>query len=858
LFLITSIFAAPLAGYSGASAQSETAPDLIVESISWSPLPPSIGNKMVFTVAVRNLGDEAAGDYRLALFIDDYPLKSAWIYGTKAGDTTLKTFTWIAQAGPHVVRAVTDSENNVEESDENNNENSYAFSVLAADMVVADITWVPENPNIGQQVTFSVTVQNEGNKTSAASNVNLIIDGNFRGNRQIPCLGAGENETVTYNWQATAGIHNVEADADCLGQVKESDETNNNKVATCSTAAPDLVIDSIVWSPKNRSPSDNVTMTVKISNRGIGKSNYCWLSYYIDDYLEGADFVEPLKAGASVTEKFAWVAGADSHDFKAVVDSREEVMENDETNNIMTVTLPAILPDLVIESISLSTAKPKSANGVIIAVVVKNKGLIPSSICDLALYADEYRAQYEKVPVLISGQTVPIPFSCNPRAKTMTLRAVVDEDNFVSESVETNNSKTVKITLPSTAPNTDLTIESIGWTPAVPTIGETVTITASIKNNGKGQAFTTHVDYYIDDVFLESVQADAVDAGKTILNSVRWQAQPGTHTIKAVADANNVLEETNEKNNEKSVTLAVTAPDLVIQDVEWSPMNPQPGDEVEFTVTVRNRGDEAAGGSYINYYIDKSFRGSHIIEGIESGGTVTRTFTWVTQGETTVFRVVIDEFDSVKESDESNNERTVFLPAADLIIEDITQTPGNASENTSVTFTIKISNRGPGPARSPSVTSYIDGVFLASIQFNDIGPSASDTGACIWKAQNGEHTFRAVADESNTIAETRESNNARTLTVWIGQPAEEPGQEAQSEEPPPSVTATNVDIIEMMMGDNATAEPDISENISSTAGAEAPWWQKILTNRLLIIGIVGVGVAALAVLVLLRRRGRKK
>jgi subtilase family serine protease len=858
LFLMTSVLAAPLAGEVTASARPETAPDLIVDSISWSPHLPSIDNKMVFTVAVRNLGDAAAGDFRLALFIDDSPLKSVWVYGTKAGDTALKTFTWIALAGPHVVRAVADSENNVVESDENNNQNSYAFSVLAADMVVADIAWVPENPNIGQQVTFSVTVQNEGNKTSAASNVNLSIDGIFRGNRQIPCLGAGENETVTYNWEATAGIHDVEADADCLGQVKESDETNNSKGATCSTAAPDLVIDSIVWSPKNRSATDNVTVTVKVSNRGTGKANYCWLSYYVDDSLEGAAFIDPLKAGASVTKKFAWVAGADSHDFKAVVDSRQEVLENDETNNIVTVTLPAILPDLVIESISLSTAKPKSANGVIIAVVVKNKGLIPSSICDLALYADEYRAQHEQVPVLISGQSVQIPFACNPLSKTMTLRAVVNEDNFINEADETNNSRTVKISLPRTVPNTDLTIENIGWTPAVPTIGETVTITASIRNNGKGQAFTTHVNYYIDDVFLESVQADAVDAGKTVLNSVKWQAQPGTHTIKAVADANNVLEETNEGNNEKLITLVVTAPDLVVQDVAWSPINPQPGDEIEFTVTVRNRGDEAAGGSYINYYVDKSFRGSHIIEGIQPGGTVTRTFTWVMQNKTAVFRVIIDEFDSVRESDESNNERTVYLPAADLFIEEITQTPEGASENTSVTFAIKIKNQGPGPARSPSVTGYIDGVFLASIQFNDIGPNASYTGACIWKAQNGEHTFRAVADENNIVAETDEINNARAMTVMIGQPAEEPGPEGQSEEAPPSVTAKNVDVIEMIMGDNATAEPDISENISSTAGAKVPWWQKILTNRLLIIGIGGVGAGALVVLALLRRRARKK
>jgi subtilase family serine protease len=853
LLLVTALIAAPLTHDTGAIAQIEIAPDLIVDSISWSPLPPSIGSEIVFTIAVRNLGWEPAGDYRLTLFIDDEPLKVVWVYGTEPGDTMVKTITWTARAGPHIVRAVADSETSIDESNESNNENSYAFSVLAPDMVVADISWVPENPNIGELVTFHIAVKNEGNKRSAASNVNLSIDGIFRGNRQIPCLEAGENETVTYNWVAATGTHEVEAFADYLTQVRESDEDNNRKVVTYATAAPDLVIDSITWSPQNRSQSDNVTMMVKVTNQGSGNSNYCWLYYYVDEYLVGKDFVDSIRTGASVTKSYNWAAGAGEYLFKAVIDGRQEVMENDEDNNTMAVTLPGILPDLVIENISLSTAKSKFFAGVVLTVVVKNKGLIPSGPCDLALYADECGPMRQKVPFIMAGQTLLVSFNYVPRSTTISLRAVIDGTYMVTESNDNNNSKTVNITPPVIVPNTDLTIESIGWTPAEPVLGDTVTITVNIKNSGEGETSTFHVAYYIDDAFIESVQADMIRAGGIIVNSVKWQAQPGRHTIRAVADANDVVEETNEANNERSVNFTVTAPDLAIQDVTWSPQNPEPGDEVEFTVTVINRGDEATSGSHLNYYIDDSFRGSHIIEGVEPGGTVTRSFTWRMQAGTIAFKVIIDEFDTVKESDEANNARTVFLPAADLIIEEITRAPEDYSENTSLTITIKVTNRGDGPARSPRVTGYVDDVFLTSIQLNDIGPNASDTGACVWNARNGMHTFRATADENNDIAETREDNNGRFMTLSVGQPTEEPDEEPATEEAAPSVTATNVDIIEMMLGDNTTSEPDIA----STASAEIPWWQKILTNRLLIIGIGGVGVATLAVLVLLRRRVRR-
>jgi subtilase family serine protease len=227
--LTTALITAPLTHDTGAIAQAETAPDLIVESISWSPLPPTIGDKIIFSVAVRNLGYEPAGDYRLVLFIDDKPLKTVWVYGTEPGETVVKTITWTAEAGPHIARAVANSDHDIDESNENNNENNYAFSVLAPDMVVANIAWVPQNSNVGEPVTFYVTVKNDGNERSAASNVNLIIDGVFRGNRQIPCREAGENETVIYNWVATAGTHEIKAMADCLTQVRESDETNNAK-----------------------------------------------------------------------------------------------------------------------------------------------------------------------------------------------------------------------------------------------------------------------------------------------------------------------------------------------------------------------------------------------------------------------------------------------------------------------------------------------------------------------------------------------------------------------------------------------------------------------------------------------------
>ncbi len=846
-----------------ALADSEPASDLIVESVSWSPELPAIGNTVTFTVAVRNQGDSPASSYRLAGFIDDCLFDSAGISQTDPGDTVLKTFIWKAVAGTHVFKAVADYENSITENDESNNDSAYAFSVFAADLVVPGISWAPENPSIGDRVTFSVTVKNDGNITSAGSNVNLNIDGNSRGNRQIPCLGAGENATVTYNWMATSGTHDIEVIADIWSQAKESDETNNYRVVTCSTAAPDLVIDSITWSPQNRTASSNVTMSVKISNQGIGKANYCWVAYYVDDSQKTGDFIEPLKAGASVTKTYSWKAGAGSHAFKAFIDVREEVRENDETNNAMTVTLPDILPDLVVQSITCLSDKPLISHQVKLRVTVKNQGLYSSAYCDLDLHINETYTLHQLIPMIAPGETAVLPFSWVTQASYLNLRAVADVDNIIHEVSEDNNTKTVKIGFSHPSPDTDLTIENVTWVPAEPSVGDTVTVTINIKNKGPGLVGSTHVDYYIDDVFLDSVYTGRIESGDTILNSVTWQAVPGTHTIRATVDCDNNVFETDETNNEKAVTITTVAPDLVIQDIAWSPINPQKGEEVDLTVTVKNQGNYNAGDSYISYYVDDSSQGSHVIEDIKPGATVIRSFSWPVQADSTVFKVVLDEFNYVKESDESNNEKTVFLPAPDLVIEGIARSPDNPSENATVTFIVNIKNLGAGPAMSPHITVYIDDTFLASIQFNDINPGDSTTGACIWTAQNGEHVFNAVADADESITESDESNNEKSMKLSVSQPMiEEPVQETSTETenkttPTSTITTKNVDIVEMMLGDNSTAEEDIAGDISSTSPADSAWWQKILTNRFVIIGVAVLGIGALAVLFLLRRRSHK-
>jgi subtilase family serine protease len=91
-------------------------------------------------------------------------------------------------------------------------------------------------------------------------------------------------------------------------------------------------------------------------------------------------------------------------------------------------------------------------------------------------------------------------------------------------------------------------------------------------------------------------------AGETSSNfgmAQRWTAAGGTHQITALVDDINRFEESNESNNSHAKNLDVgdgsTMPDVYIEDLWWTPSNPQPGQDVQFYVRVRNGGNAGTG-----------------------------------------------------------------------------------------------------------------------------------------------------------------------------------------------------------------------------------------------------------------------
>ena len=659
LFTLNLVDGTKVSGYSQVAyynepmVSSSSLPDLIIEDIVLSPEYPSIGETVTFTVTIKNQGSGKSDYSQVTYYIDDTYLALDYVSPIDPGDSATETFTWTAQAGSHAIKAVADSNNEITESNETNNIKTYSLSTLAPDLIIESIIWSPESPSEGDTVTFSVTIKNQGNGRASPSRVDFYIDGSSRGSQEVPEINAGATATKTFTWVAQAGPHAIKTVADGINYITESDETNNEKTITFSPVPPDLIVETITWSPAIPAKGDMVTFTVTVKNQGSGRAGSFHVALYIGSY-QFSDVVNSIDAGAADNATFIWSARAGSYNIKAIADSSDKVLESNETNNEKTVTL-STLPDLIIESITWSPENPQKSDNVTFTVAIKNQGVSKARSSRIQLYIDGSFKGYQDVPEIDADATATKTFSWIARAGSHTIKAVVDYSDAVTESNETNNEKTVTL---STLPP-DFIIETITWSPENALMGDTVTFTVTIKNQGSGKSDYSHVAYYIDDTYLASDYVSPIDPGASANETFTWTARAGSHDIKAVADYNDDVTESNETNNEKVVTFSTIAPDLLIESITGSPAIPPTGETVTFTVTIKNQGTSKAGSSRVHFYIDGSSRGYQSVPEIDAGATATKTFTWTAQAGSHAIKAIADSDNEVTESDETNNEKTV-------------------------------------------------------------------------------------------------------------------------------------------------------------------------------------------------------
>jgi subtilase family serine protease len=287
-------------------------PDLVVSSLTHSPVSPTTESSVTVTAVVRNDGGALAGASVLRLQLDGGSATTHDVPSLAPGGThQVQRVLGTLSAGTHTVTATADATAAVPESDEGNNQRTDQFSVTPAawpDLVVSSLTHSPVSPTTESSVTVTAVVRNDGGALAGASVLRLQLDGGSATTHDVPSLApGGAHQVQRVLGTLSAGTHSVTATADVSGAVPESDEGNNQAAHSFSVALavpPQLSVstDSLgFWSPLGGTP-DVRTFVVK----NVGGGTLTW-SHSITDTGGCVSSVSlspsggSLGAGASVT-----------------------------------------------------------------------------------------------------------------------------------------------------------------------------------------------------------------------------------------------------------------------------------------------------------------------------------------------------------------------------------------------------------------------------------------------------------------------------------------------------------------------------------------------------------------------------
>ncbi len=820
-------------------------PDLTIQSMTLSPASPLINSNATVTVTVKNQGTGAASSsFYVEIYKNEttapglYHSGDTWcsIASLAAGATTTCTKTVsYAAVGSYKMWSQVDSWNSVRESNESNNVfGPTTVTVVAPDLTELSISAPPATATVGSVFSVTDTVKNIGTGNAAASYTRYYLsldaiknagDILLTPSRSVGALAVAGSSTgtvsVTIPTTTAVASYYLLACADDTAVVAESNESNNCIASGAKVqivALGDLIVYSLTG-PSLVSPGAAIAISDTTKNQGteaVGASytNFYWstnTTWDAADVLLGSRPVGALAAGAvsgpvSTTVTVPASATTGIYYIIAKADATGLVAEKSETNNTKYLTVK-ILPDLVVSALTGPSYVTPGVN-ITISDTTKNQGTGTAGASTTSFYwstntafdAADVALGSRWVSVLspgaVSGPTgtvVTVPASAT--AGTYYILAVADATGLVLEASETNNTKSLKVSiLP------DLVVSALTG-PAYVSPGATITISDTTKNQGSGAAAASITSFYWStnstwdalDTLLKSRNVPVLAVGgissATTNLIVPLSATTGTFYIIAKADATALVNEASETNNTKYLAVKIL-PDLVVSALT-GPAYVTPG--VPFTVssTTANTGSGAAVASSTYFYLSANttldaadtYLASQPVGALTPGATFpASTPLTVPPGTLPGAYYIIAKADGagvVSEGSETNNTKYLsvkILP--DLVVSALTG-PSYVAPGTAFTVSCTTANVGTGTAGASSTYFYLSSnttwdagdTYLASQLIGVLpagGSSAfSKTMTVPLGTLPGTYYIIARADATNAVVEGSETNNTKYMTVKI-------------------------------------------------------------------------------------------
>ncbi len=323
------------------------------------------------------------------------------------------------------------------------------------------------------------------------------------------------------------------------------------------------------------------------------------------------------------------------------------------------VNTPQIYADLTVTSLSSNASSYNAGDTITVTATVKNQGLRSAGGFYVSLTSADLSTQSRYVSSLAAGSLTTVSFSYTAptfaSTKTVTVTATADSTGAVAESNEGNNTRSTSFTVLALP---DLTVTALSGDKSLYEAGDTVTVSATVKNIGPTSAAATTVRLTVPNIGTFSTSLSALSAGASRTVTFTFTAPTSLSlqsiTVTAYADPDNRIAESNESNNSRTATISVKAlrPDIGV--IGSSVTDWYAGMDVIVSATVRNNTAQPVPSVAIRLTIGGvSYTESIPIPGNGSNLAVFR-ITVPAAGNYTV-KITADPDGALDETDESNN-----------------------------------------------------------------------------------------------------------------------------------------------------------------------------------------------------------
>lgn len=213
------------------------------------------------------------------------------------------------------------------------------------------------------------------------------------------------------------------------------------------------------------------------------------------------------------------------------------------------------------------------------------------------------------------------------------------------------------------APNPDLTVANLAWSPATPSEVDAVTVNTTVRNAGNLASPATTVNVSLEGAVAGSAQVGALAAGASAVVPVAVGKRPmGSYTVSAVVDPAGTVVEQDDTNNSRTAAAKLVVgqapgPDLEALSITSNPANPAVGAPVSFTVAVRNRGTTAVSAGTVTRLVAGATTLNGPTPAIPAGETVNVAIngTWTAVSGGATLTATADGTGLVAETNETNN-----------------------------------------------------------------------------------------------------------------------------------------------------------------------------------------------------------